>query len=138
MAKKGKWFGLDASNRESLFEYGFIMRRYDNFYEVVVNCGDKFRTGEFYAEDVLDELELNYADNKRVFPCYEDISENDYGFSAEEIRKQFLSESADWRACDLLSAMLGTYDYESVIGWNYSPFYTKAEIKKKLGRALSY
>ena len=45
--KKGKWFGIYASNEESLLGIGFLMRRSGVMYEVLTYLGDDYLYGLF-------------------------------------------------------------------------------------------
>ena len=117
------WHGIDASNEESLFEYGFLIRwnnkrkQYEVYYKYV----------EIFIHDWWD------ADNWR-----EMLTNGDYdlkgiadmcGMNADT----YLEETSD---ANLLSDILSYYGIMEVADY-YNHQYTESEIRRKLNKALN-
>lgn len=127
--KNRKWHGSDASNEESLFEYGFIMRwrpkRQD--FQVVHLCGFDKDGGKLYMFGYFDYIEeLKELNGEKL----EDICQM-CGMTEEQYMK-CLSPAG------LANDLVHLYGFEDTFGSFYGAYYTEKEIRKKLGRALSY
>lgn len=137
MDKNRNWFGVDANNEASLFEYGFLMRYQGNGeYKVVYRAGfdgDEpfFAYGWFnpkeWERDFVKTMNKNqYPDANKIASCC------------------FESDGADWlyevkdKPQYMLSDILSLYSYEDVFGsLCFDKVYTNSQIRKCLNRALA-
>lgn len=135
MSKKGRWLGSDKSTIESLFEYGFIMRKNGVMYEVVVKYGNGYVYGLFDDRDFIDDMNRNIGE-KNASPSWENLAEYT-GYDMEDYKQYVLGQDRDTRALILLSDALSYYQTESIISIDvWAETYSVKEIRKKLGKAL--
>ena len=126
--KNRTWHGPDASNKESLLEYGLLMRwrpEWKQFEVITVigfdeSGGRLYTYGSFDFEETWEELS---AERKQDIYKMCGMTEEQY--------KQCLSPAG--LAFDLLGLM---YVYDVISISAYEQHYSEKEIRKKLGRAL--
>lgn len=137
MDKNRNWFGVDANNESSLFDYGFLMRYHGNDeYQVIYLAGYEgdeplYAYGWFNPK----EWEKYFIDT---------MGENEYPDAARiaseccmENGKEWLDDVKDFPQY-MLSDILSYYGYDGVFGGNYyGDFYTVPQIRERLNRALS-
>lgn len=127
---KGRWFGNDVSNRESLFEQGLLMRRINNdHYECVVFVGgDCYQFGDFYYKQNIADL-----DDENGWEKVGSI----IGMSGAEYRKYIVEDlGGESGAAELAFDMIG-YSGLECANIDYSPIFTRNEVKQRLGKALA-
>jgi len=113
-----KWYGIDASNEISLFEYGLIVRNMKNDLQCIYKKGDSFFYGWFDASDFFTESWVNLDDLCSFSGC-----------TIEDYKKDSLNFCFD---------LLQYYGAENVFGGTYMNGYTEKEIRKTLNKALRY
>ena len=137
MRKERNWFGVDSSNKESLFEHGFLMRynpkRKD--YEVIYMNGidEKenyiFSFGSFDMGFWIEEIEEN-INEANSFP------------NVVSIAKMCGMDTKEWfdtvkdSPQNLLSDLLSYYGSYEIFTDAYVSYYSVPQIKKRLNRAL--
>lgn len=137
MDKCRNWFGVDANNEESLFEYGFLMRyRGNGNYQVIyINGFDKeerplYSIGWFnpdsWREDFIATLGIDkYPNAAGIAKCS--------GMDATEWLEYTKNNPAG-----MVSDMIGYYSNDDVFGSNaYEHYYNVPQIRKRLNRALA-
>lgn len=137
MDKNRNWFGVDANNESSLFDYGFLMRYHGNDeYQVIYLAGyegDKplYAYGWFnpkeWEKDLVRTMNKNqYPDANQIASCCFESDGAEWLYSVKDKPQYFLSD------------ILSSYTYEDVFGGNYyGDFYTVPQIRKRLNHALS-
>lgn len=137
MSKCRNWFGVDANNEESLFEYGFLMRYQGNGdYRVIYLAGfenDKpvFALGWFNPQEW--ENDFIKSMNKDQYPDANDVA----SICGESDGAHWLLGVKD-KPQTMLSDILSCYSYQDVFGCNcYGSVYTESQIRKRLNRALA-
>ena len=127
--KNRNWHGTDVSNEVSLFEYGFIMRwrpKRQDFQVVHLHGFDEEGRGLYmfgyfdYAEELQDLKDERLKEICRMCGM------------TEEQYMECLSPAG------LANDLVHLYGLEDTFGTFYGVSYTEKEIRKRLGRALSY
>lgn len=137
--KNGKWFGIDASNEESLVGVGFLMRRSGVMYEVLTYLGDDYLYGLFDDKDLIQNLNDNLSKGDvDGFPSWKKLAEI-CGESVDDYRKNVLDTTdRDARAKNLLLDMFNTYSVEDVVSFDaFAKTYTESQIRQRLNKALA-
>lgn len=137
MKTNRNWFGIDASNETSLFEYGFLMRwvpKYKEHQVIYLNgiCEDgsyKFSFSWFDFSSWMNDIKDN-INSSDSFPETESLASM-CGMSAEEWIGS-VAESPHY----LLSDLLSYYNNEDILGTDYSGGFTEKEVRKRLNKAL--
>lgn len=137
MDKNRNWFGVDANNEESLFEYGFLMRyRGNGNYQVIYLNGfdteenPLFCIGWFNPESWRKDFDKTLG--TRNYPDAIGIA-NGCGMKADEWIEYTKNNPAG-----MVSDIMGYYSNDDVFGSNaYGSFYTEQQIRKRLNRALA-
>lgn len=128
MEKKRFWHGVDASNEESLFVYGFLIRWKPDAqeFQAIHHCGFDENGGQLFSYGWFDYYERWEEMDDELL---KDLA-NMCGMTTEEYL-QILSPT------NLLSDLLSYQGIESTFGGGYyARTYTEKEIRKQLGRAL--
>lgn len=131
------WFGVDANNEESLFEYGFLMKyRGNGGYEVIYfngfdeNESPLYSIGtfnpSFWRQYFLENLGTgNFPDASGIAKCC--------GMDASEWIEYTKNNPAG-----MVSDMMGYYGNDDIFGTNYyGNYYNVPQIRKRLNRALA-
>lgn len=136
--KKGKWFGIDASNEESLFDIGFLMRRSGVMYEVLTYLGDDYLYGLFDDKELIKDLNDNInKGDVDGFPSWKKLAEI-CGVSVEDYRKDVLDNTdRDAVAKNLLLDMFNTYSVSDAVSFDaFGKTYTESQIRQRLNKAI--
>ena len=122
-------------NSESLFEYGFLLRKNGDMYEVVVKYGNGYVYSLFDDRDFIDDMNRNLG-KENTSPSWESLAEYK-GADMEDYRQYLLGQDRDNRALSLLTDALSYYQTEAVVSISaWAETYSENEIRRKLGRAL--
>lgn len=136
--KNGKWFGIDASNEESLVGVGFLMRRSGVMYEVLTYLGDDYLYGLFDDKDLIKNLNDNLSKGDvDGFPSWKKLAEI-CGVSVEDYRKDVLDNTdRDAVAKNLLLDMFNTYSVSDAVSFDaFGKTYTESQIRQRLNKAI--
>lgn len=136
--EKGRWFGSDASNAESLFSNGFLMRRCGVIYEVVVWIGSGYVYGLFDDKSLVSDLDDNLGKENDPFPSWKSLADMS-GSTVEDYRHGLLDDcNRDTRAQNLLSDMISFYGVEDAVSIDWSAkTYTENQIRQRLNKAIA-
>lgn len=130
MENKYKWYGSDVSNKDSLFENGFLMRLESRgVYRVCVFLGSGYAFGTFYLKDWLEDLtDEEWVELAKV-----------YGTSTEEYRKLIKRMSNHDKAVTLFNDLMAITDIDTLLGWtSFEPnIYSENEVRIRLNKALA-
>lgn len=137
MDKNRNWFGVDANNEKSLFEYGFLMRyRGDGNYQVIYINGfhDKekplYSIGWFNPEEWRKDFKKTLGTRK--YPDAIGIA-NGCGMKADEWLEYTKNNPAG-----MVSDMMCYYSNDDIFGSKaYGSYYNVNQIRKRLNRALA-
>lgn len=127
---KNTWFGSDVSAKESLFEYGLLLKREsEGFYKVIVQIGDTYAYGSFWLDSWLKDM----TDDEWNELC------SLVGMSVEEYKASLSEMSDDDKAATLATDLMGMVDYSTLFGWtSWEPeYYTESQIKTRLNKAIA-
>lgn len=137
MKKETNWFGVDMSNKESLFEYGFLMRYNPQrkYYDVIyINGFDEednylFSLSSFDMDFWVQEINESIK-KKDLFPDVTGIAK----CCGMDVKEWF--DTVKDSPSNLLSDLLSYYGSYEIFTDAYVSYYSTPQIKKRLNRAL--
>lgn len=137
MRKERNWFGVDMSNKESLFEIGFLMRynpKRKNYEVIYINGFDEegnylFSCSSFNMDFWIEEIKESIK-KKDSFPDVASIAK----CCGMDIKEWFniVKDSPS----NLLSDLLSYYGNYEIFTDAYVSYYSVPQIKKRLNKAL--
>lgn len=137
MRKERNWFGVDMSNKESLFEIGFLMRynpKRKNYEVIYINGFDEegnylFSCGSFNMDFWIEEIKESIK-KKDSFPDVASIAK----CCGMDIKEWF--DIVKDSPSNLLSDLLSYYGNYEIFTDAYVSYYSVPQIKKRLNKAL--
>ena len=137
MRKERNWFGVDMSNKESLFEIGFLMRynpKRKNYEVIYINGFDEegnylFSCGSFNMDFWIEEIKESIK-KKDSFPDVASIAK----CCGMDIKEWF--DIVKDSPSNLLSDLLFYYGNYEIFTDAYVSYYSVPQIKKRLNKAL--